>query len=124
MISKNPFLQLAIKSPSYRNNLLINRSNVTVQIITTAVLFFFILIQFDFLNFDSICNIIIYFLLVLKFCNCNLCFVNKWLLKKKKEQVRKLICGFSWDKNSFRRFDRFLYIFIDVCLKSKIFIND
>ena len=42
MISKNPFLQLAIKNPSYRNNLLINRSNVTVQIITTAVLFFFI----------------------------------------------------------------------------------
>ena len=42
MISKNPFLQLAIKNPSYQNNLLINRSNVTVQIITSAVLFFFI----------------------------------------------------------------------------------
>ena len=44
MISKNPFLQLATssKNPTYRNNLLINRSNITVQIITTAVLFFFI----------------------------------------------------------------------------------
>ena len=41
MISKNPFLQLASKNPTYRNNLLINRFNVTVQIITTAVLFFF-----------------------------------------------------------------------------------
>ena len=41
MISKNPFLQLASKNPTYRNNRLINRFNVTVQIITTAVLFFF-----------------------------------------------------------------------------------
>ena len=31
-----------IKYPSYRNNLLISRSNVIVQIITTAVLFFLV----------------------------------------------------------------------------------
>ena len=33
---------VASKNPTYRNNLLINRSNITVQIITTAVLLFFI----------------------------------------------------------------------------------
>ena len=42
MISKKPFLQLASKNPTYQNNLLINRSNITVQIITTTVLLFFI----------------------------------------------------------------------------------
>ena len=40
--SKNPLLQLVCKNPTYRNNLLINRSNVIVSIITTAVLFFFV----------------------------------------------------------------------------------
>ena len=44
MISKNPLLQLISKNPTYRNNLLINRSNVIVWIITTAVLFFFVVI--------------------------------------------------------------------------------
>ena len=40
--SKNPLLQLVSKYPSYRNNLFISRSNVTVRIITTAVLFFLV----------------------------------------------------------------------------------
>ena len=39
--------------------------------------------------FGPICNIVIYFLLVLKFCNCNMCFVNKWVLKKEKKQQQK-----------------------------------
>ena len=39
--------------------------------------------------FGPICNIVIYFLLVLKFCNCNMCFVNKWVLKKEKQQQQK-----------------------------------
>ena len=39
-ISKNPLLQLVSEYPSYRNNLLISRSNVIVRTITTAVLFF------------------------------------------------------------------------------------
>ena len=43
-----------------------------------------------------------------------MCFESKRLLKKKKEQVRKLICGFTWDKNSQRRFDSFLYIHLCV----------
>ena len=44
----------------------------------------------------NICNIVIlYFLLVLKFCNCNMCFVNKRLLKKKKKRNNKKM---SYDK--------------------------
>ena len=39
--------------------------------------------------FGPICNIVIYFLLVLKFCNCNMCFVSKWVLKKEKQQQQK-----------------------------------
>ena len=41
-ISKNPLLQLVSKYSSYQNNLLISGSNVTVRIITTAVLFFLV----------------------------------------------------------------------------------
>ena len=40
MISKTPFVQLVSKNSIYRKNLLINRSNAIVWIITTAVLFF------------------------------------------------------------------------------------
>ena len=48
MISKNPLLQLVStgKYPSFRNNLLISRSIVIVRIITTAVLFFLVFMQF------------------------------------------------------------------------------
>ena len=64
-ISKNPLLQLVSKYPSYRNNLLISRSIVIVP-------FFLQLLYYSFsslCNFDSICNIDIYFffLLVLNF---------------------------------------------------------
>ena len=39
---ENPLLQLVSKYPSYRNNLLIGRSNVIMRITTTAVLFFLV----------------------------------------------------------------------------------
>ena len=62
VISKNPFLELVSKNSTYRNNLLTNTSNAIVWIITTALLFFLFLC-----HFAPICNIAIYFLLVLNF---------------------------------------------------------
>ena len=46
-------------------------------------------------NFDPICNIVIYFFFSFKFCNFNMCFVNKRkiiLKKKKKKNAAKAAC--------------------------------
>ena len=77
---------LISKYPSYRNNLLIGRSNVIVRITTTAVLLFSSLC-----NFDPICNIVLYFLLVLNFATviCVLS-INVTLLKKEKNSFFKV----------------------------------
>ena len=59
MISKNPLLQLVT---TYRNNLLINRCNVNYCV--CKLLYY----SFSFLcTLGTICNIVIYFLLVLTF---------------------------------------------------------
>ena len=83
-ISKNPLLQLVSEYPSYRNNLLISRSRLLLQLLYYSFS--------SLCNFDPISNIVTYFFLVLNFATviCVLSTNVKLYFKKKLNKINKI----------------------------------